>query len=392
MKTKVLIALFIIGLLFIGLTAFAQEKNPTERPQRVIEISAEQTQEQSTAFQQLEQLLNQIERIKQFEQGRTNKPVETENEEELQKKFEEDLAKYGKWVDDEQYGKVWVPNDAQKDDWKPYQDGKWRDHDSNCRYWFSYEPYGHIVYHYGYWQWSVLWGWYWIPGHAWGPAWVNWYWYGNYAYWTPMWVDGFDNWYFRTHYDRYYSRSNSRFWNVVHKDQLKNPNLGRAINSAQQTLRATNPIQIASSQLKPNVAFNQNRANATASNSVKTFSSNASVNSPNHTTPSTNKQKYVGGLKDSPWSNDSRVQTNRSTSQSRSRIPIRISGLPLSGRSRFSPQSRSSNRAPVSRPSVSRPPASRSSVVRSSGASRSSAARTTSSRPASSRGTVARKK
>src|ERR1043165_3692995 len=86
--------------------------------------------------------------------------------------FYDELSPYGEWVDDPQYGYVWVP-DAGSDFRPYYSDGYW----VNSEYgntWVSNYPWGWAPFHYGRWTYSNYYGWMWIPGNVWGPAWVSW--------------------------------------------------------------------------------------------------------------------------------------------------------------------------------------------------------------------------
>ncbi len=85
--------------------------------------------------------------------------------------YASDFDNYGAWYNDSEVGYVWRPQvDA---DWCPYWQGHWA--------WTAYgwtwvpdEPWGWAPFHYGRWGFSVSLGWYWIPGHRFGPAWVSW--------------------------------------------------------------------------------------------------------------------------------------------------------------------------------------------------------------------------
>ena len=168
----------------------------------------------------------------------------SENEKQIPQDFEETLAKHGKWIEDADYGQIWVPNANKERGWKPYQDGMWQNHDDKSLFFFSFEPFGYIVYHYGQWQWSPSSRWYWIPGYTWGPAWVNWYQYGDYAYWSPTYHD-------KQYYNRYYrdyNWSGSRFWTSIHKNQLRSPNLSRITRANRAPL-----INIGPSKAAPNI-------------------------------------------------------------------------------------------------------------------------------------------
>jgi len=98
--------------------------------------------------------------------------------------FYDDLAPYGEWIDDPQYGYVWVP-DAGTDFRPYYTNGYW----VNTEYgntWVSDFPWGWATFHYGRWTYSSYYGWTWIPGSQWGPAWVSWRSGGGCFGWAPL--------------------------------------------------------------------------------------------------------------------------------------------------------------------------------------------------------------
>ncbi len=98
--------------------------------------------------------------------------------------FYDNLAPYGQWVYDPDYGNVWVPNEA--GDFRPYGSrGYWAMTDYGNT-WVSEDPWGWAVYHYGRWTYDPYYGWVWIPGYEWAPAWVSWRYGGGYAGWAPM--------------------------------------------------------------------------------------------------------------------------------------------------------------------------------------------------------------
>lgn len=87
--------------------------------------------------------------------------------------FYSDLEPYGRWIDEPSYGECWVPSVSSG--WRPYTEGNWVYTDYGWT-WASSEPYGWAVYHYGRWVWDPNWGWVWVPGTEWAPAWVAWRW------------------------------------------------------------------------------------------------------------------------------------------------------------------------------------------------------------------------
>jgi hypothetical protein len=101
-----------------------------------------------------------------------------------------DLDRYGRWVNVESYGTVWVPYDM-VDDWAPYSYGRWCYRPFYGWTWVSYEPWGWLPYHYGSWYRSSMYGWCWIPGPAfsfnfWSPGLVTFYSGPGWISWCPL--------------------------------------------------------------------------------------------------------------------------------------------------------------------------------------------------------------
>lgn len=98
--------------------------------------------------------------------------------------FYENLAPYGQWIEDPQYGYVWSPN----------EDGNFRPYYTNGNWvmteygntWVSDYPWGWAPFHYGRWTYDNYYGWLWIPGSNWGPAWVSWRSGDGYFGWAPL--------------------------------------------------------------------------------------------------------------------------------------------------------------------------------------------------------------
>lgn len=98
--------------------------------------------------------------------------------------FYDDLSPYGQWVNDAEYGNVWVPNE--EPGYRPYATrGHWVMTD-NGNMWVSDVPWGWACYHYGRWTYNPYYGWVWIPGNEWAPAWVSWRSGGGCYGWAPM--------------------------------------------------------------------------------------------------------------------------------------------------------------------------------------------------------------
>ena len=96
---------------------------------------------------------------------------------------------YGEWLYDEMYGYIWRPftnHQMYPWGWQPYIFGHWSSYGGQM-YWVPDEPWGWVPYHLGVWQWDEKKGWFWIPGSAFAPAWVDWafFGYGGMYAWRP---------------------------------------------------------------------------------------------------------------------------------------------------------------------------------------------------------------
>ncbi len=86
--------------------------------------------------------------------------------------FYVNLAPYGQWIEDAHYGYVWSPN--MDVNFRPYYTGgHWALTDYGNT-WISDYPWGWACFHYGRWTFDSYYGWLWVPGNIWGPAWVSW--------------------------------------------------------------------------------------------------------------------------------------------------------------------------------------------------------------------------
>jgi hypothetical protein len=88
--------------------------------------------------------------------------------------FYDSLAPYGNWVQTEA-GWGWQPMVASVDPgWLPYCNrGQWVLTDDGW-YWASDYSWGWAAFHYGRWSRNGNFGWVWLPGNVWAPAWVAW--------------------------------------------------------------------------------------------------------------------------------------------------------------------------------------------------------------------------
>jgi hypothetical protein len=96
------------------------------------------------------------------------------------------LAPYGTWRDDATYGEVWVPDPSYVGiDFTPYvTGGHWAYTDAGY-YWASDWSWGWAPFHYGRWTFIVGFGWGWVPGARYAPAWVDWRYGDGYVGWAP---------------------------------------------------------------------------------------------------------------------------------------------------------------------------------------------------------------
>ncbi len=98
--------------------------------------------------------------------------------------FYSSLDAYGEWIPVSQGLYGWRPLRVMTG-WRPYTFGRWVWTDDGW-YWASDEPWAWAVYHYGRWHFDDYYGWIWIPGYDWAPAWVEWRVGGDYVGWAPL--------------------------------------------------------------------------------------------------------------------------------------------------------------------------------------------------------------
>jgi hypothetical protein len=178
---------------------------------------------------------------------------------------EADLSTNGSWVFAANYGGwCWRPHVAAG--WRPYYNGYWRHSPGGVLVWVSYDPWGWVPYHYGRWAYEAAYGWVWLPGAAYAPAWVYWMYGPSYVGWAPM------GWYdcYRPYYDwayRPYARAafdigwgwsgrvrpgevDLRPWTFVTPNQLMNRHVDQASLTAdlvRERLRRDGNIGLVSS-------------------------------------------------------------------------------------------------------------------------------------------------
>jgi hypothetical protein len=95
-----------------------------------------------------------------------------------------DLNANGSWIYVSSYG-GWCWRPRVEAGWRPYYHGQWAS-GRGALTWVSYEPWGWVPYHYGRWAYDAGYGWVWLPGTGYAPAWVYWMYGPSYIGWAPM--------------------------------------------------------------------------------------------------------------------------------------------------------------------------------------------------------------
>jgi hypothetical protein len=98
--------------------------------------------------------------------------------------FYSSLDPYGEWISIDAGLYAWRPANVEAG-WRPYSYGRWLWTDDGW-YWTSDEPWAWATYHYGRWYYDDYYGWLWIPGYDWAPAWVEWRYGGECVGWAPL--------------------------------------------------------------------------------------------------------------------------------------------------------------------------------------------------------------
>ncbi len=98
--------------------------------------------------------------------------------------FYSELSPYGEWIEIDYDVYAWRPYNTSYN-WQPYTIGGWV-WTSQGWFWDSYEPFGWATYHYGRWYYDDFYGWLWMPGYDWAPAWVEWRYNASYIGWAPL--------------------------------------------------------------------------------------------------------------------------------------------------------------------------------------------------------------
>jgi hypothetical protein len=185
--------------------------------------------------------------------------------------YENELDENGSWVNEAEYGNVWVPRGVNSD-WRPYSYGRWVWYPIIGWTWVSSDSWGWCTYHYGRWGWGSGLGWYWIPRDhwGWGPAWVNWWYDDYYVGWCPLSYWGYpaviynNRFYGRYGRGEYYNYKHfARSMTMVDRNRLWDRNINRAALGGDRLLGRVDRISLGANQ--PNIRPNINRADGISS-------------------------------------------------------------------------------------------------------------------------------
>jgi hypothetical protein len=97
--------------------------------------------------------------------------------------WSDDLDTHGRWVHVSGIGWSWRP--IVSVGWRPYYNGYWYTSRWGSLTWVSYDPWGWAPWHYGRWAFDPGYGWIWVPGYSYSPAWVYWMYGPGYVGWAP---------------------------------------------------------------------------------------------------------------------------------------------------------------------------------------------------------------
>jgi hypothetical protein len=148
--------------------------------------------------------------------------------------FYSSLGSQGDWIAVDGGTYAWHPAGVTQD-WRPYTDGQWVWTDDGW-YWQTDEPWGWATYHYGRWYHDDFYGWVWVPGYEWAPAWVEWRYGGNYVGWAPLGPYAVFSMGWGIHYRRYWATP-SFYWSFVDCRYITTRGIHRYVYRADENAR-----------------------------------------------------------------------------------------------------------------------------------------------------------
>lgn len=148
--------------------------------------------------------------------------------------FYSSLGPHGEWISVDAGLYAWRPVNVAVG-WRPYQIGRWVWSDDGW-YWDTDEPWGWATYHYGRWYCDDYYGWLWIPGYDWAPAWVEWRYGGDYIGWAPLGPYAVYNARFGVHYSRHWVTP-YHYWSFVDCHHMMHHDVHRYIYRSDDNAR-----------------------------------------------------------------------------------------------------------------------------------------------------------
>ncbi|HEX6087817.1 MAG TPA: DUF6600 domain-containing protein [Thermoanaerobaculia bacterium] len=132
--------------------------------------------------------------------------------------WSDDLDDHGRWVHVSGIGWSWRPFVG--NGWRPYYNGYWHTR-NGCLTWVSYDPWAWGPYHYGRWAHDPIYGWVWVPGYGYSPAWVYWTFGSGFMGWAPAgYWDCYRPYYNWAYSPRYTARLGFGFYGRVRLNEL----------------------------------------------------------------------------------------------------------------------------------------------------------------------------
>jgi len=249
--------------------------------------------------------------------------------------FVQPLTPLGTWVEVSGHGRCWHPGNV-PGDWRPYANGQWVWTDAGW-YWQSDEPWAWACYHYGAWVDDPNYGWIWVPAVHWAPSWVVWRVNDNYVGWAPSEPDGTTvtaALFVFVDIHRFNQPCNvseliANNPSVVNQTRVVNNTTTQTvnINGAQQTIMAnTGPdvtvIQRATGiTITPRPVQEVIQSTSTSSQSISTQSSTsagATMNSPTNNQPQTTQPQTTQPMTQTPQSQRQQFQSQQQMPPQRS--------------------------------------------------------------------------
>jgi hypothetical protein len=148
--------------------------------------------------------------------------------------FYSSLGAHGDWIPVDGGIYAWRPMGVAVG-WRPYTVGRWIWTDDGW-YWASDEPWGWAAYHYGRWYYDDFYGWVWIPGYDWAPAWVEWRYGGDYIGWAPLGPYAVFHISFGIHYSRHWVTP-AYYWSFLDCRHVGSPSVHRYVYRTEHNTR-----------------------------------------------------------------------------------------------------------------------------------------------------------